>query len=150
MLCKASVSYRPRVPPVSPHHHEQAGHFPRQAVPEVGGDLYEETGTSRSGYSYLGMVEGTLNMVLGRENDRYMREIHIKLEGFVREYSVEEGVEGGGGGVQEGRRGEVMNNNGCFCLYSIYIYLIYLVIITYILNVSELSRKTLSSSSWPW
>ena len=39
--------------------------------------------TSRSGYSYLGMVpsasivKGTLNMVLGRENDRNMREFHI-------------------------------------------------------------------------
>ena len=73
--------------------------------------------TSRSGYSYLGMVpsasivKGTLNMVLGRENDRNMREFHIKLKGFIREYSMEaEGVESGGG-VQEGRIGEVMNNN---------------------------------------
>ena len=79
--------------------------------------LSRETVTSRSGYSYLGMlpsasiVEGTLNMVLGRENDRNTREFHIKLEGFIREYSVEEeGVECGGG-VQEGKRGEVMNNN---------------------------------------
>ena len=79
--------------------------------------LYEATMTSRSGYSHLGrlpsssIVEGTLNMVLGREIDSNLREFHIKLEGFIREYSVEEeGVECGGG-VQEGKRGEVMNNN---------------------------------------
>ena len=56
--------------------------------------LYEATMTSRSGYSYLGMlpsasiVEGTLNMVLGREIDRNMREFHIKLVGFIRELST--------------------------------------------------------------
>ena len=79
--------------------------------------LYKAAMTSRSRYSYLGMlasasiVEGTLNMVLAREIDNNMREFHIKLEGFIREYSMEEeGVECGGG-VQDGRRGEVMNNN---------------------------------------
>ena len=60
--------------------------------------LYEATMTSRSGYSYLGMVlsasivEGTLNIVLGRENDKNMREFHIKLEGFIRKYSGERGL----------------------------------------------------------
>jgi len=84
--------------------------------------LYEETVSSRSGYSYLGVapsasiVEGTLNMVLGRENDRNMREFHIKLEGFIREYSMEE-VGSSGGGAQVGRRGEVNNNEaeGQYC-----------------------------------
>ena len=65
--------------------------------------LYEEALTSRSGYSYLGkvpsasIVEGTLNMVLAREIDNNMREFHIKLEGSIRVYSRDEGVEGGGG-----------------------------------------------------
>ena len=56
--------------------------------------LYEATMTSRSGYSHLGrlpsssIVEGTLNMVLGREIDSNLREFHIKLEGFIRELST--------------------------------------------------------------
>ena len=80
--------------------------------------LYEVTMTSRSGYSCLGMVPSASIVALGRKNDRNMREFHIKLKGFIREYSMEaEGVESGGG-VQEGRRGEVMNNNedsGRYC-----------------------------------
>ena len=58
-----------------------------------------------------------MNMVLGRENDKNMREFHIKQEGFIREYSGEEGVESGGS--QEGRRGVVMNINedcGRYCM----------------------------------
>ena len=40
---------------------------------------------NRAGYSYLGLVplanivEGSLNKVLGRENDFSMRELHFKL-----------------------------------------------------------------------
>ena len=54
--------------------------------------LCEESVFSRSGYSCLGLVllansvEGSLNKVLGRENDFSMRE----LEAFVKEYSVDE------------------------------------------------------------
>ena len=60
--------------------------------------LYEESVASRSGYSYLGLVpsanivEGSLNKVLGRENDLSMREFHFKLEAFIKEYSVDEGM----------------------------------------------------------
>ena len=60
--------------------------------------FYEELVSSRSGYSYLGIVptpsivEGSLSKVLGRENDLKMRAFHLKLEGFVREYCEEEGL----------------------------------------------------------
>ena len=39
-------------------------------------------------------VEGSLNKVLGRENDFSMREFHFKLEAFVKKYSVDEGYSG--------------------------------------------------------
>ena len=35
-----------------------------------------------------------MNKVLGRENDFSMRELHIKLEAFVKKYSVDEGYSG--------------------------------------------------------
>ena len=54
--------------------------------------FYEEIITSQSGYSYLGVepvlhvVGGTLDQVLGRENDRNMREFGRQLRSFVKEY----------------------------------------------------------------
>lgn len=57
--------YKPRVPPVIPHHPDQGGHVPRQAVSETG---------------------------QGRENDRIIREFDMKLEGFTRKFSVDEVV----------------------------------------------------------
>ena len=38
------------------------------------------------------IVEGSLNKVLGRENDLNMSEFHFKLEAFIKEYSVDEGL----------------------------------------------------------
>ena len=46
--------------------------------------------------------------MLGRENNGNMRESHMKLEGFIMNYSVDEEV-WSGGSVQEGRREKVMN-----------------------------------------
>ena len=70
--------------------------------------LYEEMVTSQSGYSYLGVepvlhvVGGTLDQVLGRQNDRSMREFGGRLEGFLREYCVfEEDGRGGGKRVED-------------------------------------------------
>ena len=49
-----------------------------------------------------------LCILLGRENNGNMRESHMKLEGFIMNYSVDEEV-WSGGSVQEGRREKVMN-----------------------------------------